>query len=385
MPGTARIGPTLTKGLLGAITHRRRASAIAASTPGAGRAARGAAVARRPSRAAARAAARGIPGTRGRRRRCATNVRTGSSLIGSTRACTPRRARQLGASPRDSGRRRAAGGAQDVRREVAVAEREPAGPAERGRAPPSTANVSPSMPQPRSDRREAGERVEDGVEVGRDVQAVELVVVAGVDDDGEVVAGDHAGEAAQEAGGADAAGQHRDRSVRGRAQLRVRAALRCGERGPRGASRRPRRRGVALARRAAHRAAISASISSTDVYSPASAPASREMLSSISVPPKSLQPARSVSCASSWPSFTHDVCRLSIRPRSMSRLVGVHRGGRSCPSACGVDQAVLVELRVLPDEAERDELGEAAGLLLDARAAGRCGAPRAPASRRGRT
>ena len=37
---------------------------------------------------------------------------------------------------------------------------------------------------------------------------------------------------------------------------------------------------------------------STDVYSPASAPASREILSSISVPPRSLQPAMSVNVAS---------------------------------------------------------------------------------------
>jgi len=51
------------------------------------------------------------------------------------------------------------------------------------------------------------------------------------------------------------------------------------------------------------------SMRSTGTNSPELPPASRVMLSSISVPEKSLHPAFSVSAATSTPSFTHEVWR----------------------------------------------------------------------------
>ena len=53
---------------------------------------------------------------------------------------------------------------------------------------PCRARVSPSGSQPAFGRREAGERVEHGIEVGREREAEVLVVVAGVDDHREVLA-----------------------------------------------------------------------------------------------------------------------------------------------------------------------------------------------------
>ena len=51
---------------------------------------------------------------------------------------------------------------------------------------------------------EAGERVYQAVEVGRDVEAVELVVVADVADHGHRLGPDHVDQAADETGAADA-------------------------------------------------------------------------------------------------------------------------------------------------------------------------------------
>ena len=64
---------------------------------------------------------------------------------------------------------------------------------------------------------DAGERVEDAVEVGRDVHAEYLDVVAHVPDHGHLGRVGHAHEPAQEARAADAAGEgydpHRDRTL----------------------------------------------------------------------------------------------------------------------------------------------------------------------------
>jgi hypothetical protein len=62
------------------------------------------------------------------------------------------------------------------------------------------------------------------------------------------------------------------------------------------------------------------SCSSATVFAePCIDPAIREIVSSISVPPRSLAPERSIARVPSTPSFTHDVCTLRIRPCSSSR------------------------------------------------------------------
>ena len=55
--------------------------------------------------------------------------------------------------------------------------------------------------------RSAGERVGDRVEVGGDVQPVELVVVGGVDDGDDIARRDGAHEPGEETGGADTTGE----------------------------------------------------------------------------------------------------------------------------------------------------------------------------------
>ena len=55
-----------------------------------------------------------------------------------------------------------------------------------------------------------GERVEQAVEVGRDVEAEDLDVVADVSDYGELVLAEHAGETAREAGAAASAREEDD-------------------------------------------------------------------------------------------------------------------------------------------------------------------------------
>ena len=96
-----------------------------------------------------------------------------------------------------------------------------------------------------------------------------------------------------------------------------------------------------------------------------SPPACAVMLSSISVPEKSLHPALSVSAARSTPSLTHEVCRLSIYPRRNSRERRVHLKVENSLGRRLGDQSLAEEHGVLVDEAQRHELGEAVGLLLD--------------------
>src|SRR5207249_4740016 len=75
-------------------------------------------------------------------------------------------------------------------------------------------------PPPATLRCEAGERVDDGIEVRRDVEPEELLVVAGVADDREPPRVNAPDEAREEPGPAHATRQHRDphgeRAVRGR-------------------------------------------------------------------------------------------------------------------------------------------------------------------------
>ncbi len=64
------------------------------------------------------------------------------------------------------------------------------------------------QPFPAIDR--AGQRVDDDVDVRRDVQAEELLVVAGVGDDGEVFLRHDLHDALEKARRANAAGEHRE-------------------------------------------------------------------------------------------------------------------------------------------------------------------------------
>ena len=72
------------------------------------------------------------------------------------------------------------------------------------------AKVSPARPQPGVGVLGAGERVGDRVEVGADVEAVEPVVVGGVDDHGDVGRVDDLHQPAEEAGRAHTPRQRRD-------------------------------------------------------------------------------------------------------------------------------------------------------------------------------
>ena len=152
---------------------------------------------RRPRRGAR--ARRTTPGTGTRRRasrpRCAAGRRSP--------AAAPARAPSAPRDPRRHGRERLARaqrlGADEVQRRG------------RGRragtsvSPPSSATVSSAFqvssarPQPRSSSSAAGERVEDAVEVGRDVEAEHLDVVADVADDRQLGRVDRLGQRAREA------------------------------------------------------------------------------------------------------------------------------------------------------------------------------------------
>ena len=112
-----------------------------------------------------------------------------------------------------------AGRAVQVRRQVAVAEVEPRRrrdgpwrpdlgvPIEGRHRVPCLAGEPPAALG--IDR--LGERVRDRVEVGGDVQAVELGVVAGVDDGGDLAGVDHPDDAPQQTCRTDTAGDHRHR------------------------------------------------------------------------------------------------------------------------------------------------------------------------------
>src|SRR6185503_10585555 len=98
---------------------------------------------------------------------------------------------------------------EEVGRQVFVAEREPRGYAvalERAEGGVGLAFETPTL----GNVRRAGQRVGDRVEVGGDVEVVELVVVAGVDDRNDVGGRHDLHEPGEKAGGADAAGKGRE-------------------------------------------------------------------------------------------------------------------------------------------------------------------------------
>src|SRR5881397_2565894 len=124
--------------------------------------------------------------------------------MGSTRARTPWA--RAGAEP---------GRAGEVRREVAVPEPEPGRESESAQGRQAGEGVAREAP-PATPRGNPGERVDDGVEIRRDVEPEELLVVAGVADDRQPPRVSAPDEAREEPGPAHATRQHRDPHVAAR-------------------------------------------------------------------------------------------------------------------------------------------------------------------------
>ena len=203
----------LTNGLLGAIAIRSAASS-ASITPGAGRAASRPRSARRPPRPGARAR-RTIPGTAARRRESRATCAGARRWQAAASAPSP----TARANPAGHGRERLAAaqrlGADEMDAEIEVAEPEPALAAElatRLERVPRLVRAAPAacLVQP------AGERVEDRVEVRRDVEAEDLDVVADVADDRQLARVDRLGQGEREPGAAEPAGENDDSHRGGR-------------------------------------------------------------------------------------------------------------------------------------------------------------------------
>src|SRR5262249_9731605 len=96
----------------------------------------------------------------------------------------------------------------EVGGEVLVAEAEPGGAAVALEALHRAPGLVAQAPAPLGVDG-VGQRVDDRVEVGADVQPVEVDVVADVDDGGDQLGRHHLHDAGQEPGGAPPAGQHR--------------------------------------------------------------------------------------------------------------------------------------------------------------------------------
>ena len=93
------------------------------------------------------------------------------------------------------------------------------------------------------------------------------------------------------------------------------------------------------------------------------APAARLMFSSISVPPRSLPPASRSWRAPAAPSFTHDAWTLGMSVAVGDAGDGVHEQ-RLAEGRAPAGLALQVDRRRHVHERQADELGEAAGLLL---------------------
>ena len=223
MPGTARIGAIEASGLDGPITIAR-ASAIAASACSLGRACS----APRNSRPSTIPLARSRIMNSWNERQPAplrTHVRTGSSLIGSTRARTPiassrRASAAVGESPSARHPR-----ALQAPGEVAVAEVEPHVAPERAQRVHDRERVLAQAPAALVDQ--IGQPERDEVRVGGDVRAVDLDVIAGVGDHRQALGVDHVGHAPRELGAAGAAGEdddfggHQSQGISGRPARRI--------------------------------------------------------------------------------------------------------------------------------------------------------------------
>src|SRR5262249_58372191 len=113
--------------------------------------------------------------------------------------------------------------------QVAVAELEPGRLAEPAEGTEAGERLASEPPAPLRIGA-AGERVEDGVQIGRHVEPEELLVVPGVADDDEPPGISAPREAPQEAGSSDATRQHRDGRARHRPPRSARRAW-CAARG----------------------------------------------------------------------------------------------------------------------------------------------------------
>src|SRR5579885_3662161 len=101
----------------------------------------------------------------------------------------------------------------DMRGEVAIAERKPRRPVEtleRGERVEALVAESPAV----FGIREARQGVDDRIDIGRDVQSVELFVVAGVDDYPHAPLVDTADQSAQEPSRTHSPRKHGDRRLR---------------------------------------------------------------------------------------------------------------------------------------------------------------------------
>ncbi len=98
----------------------------------------------------------------------------------------------------------------------------------------------------------------------------------------------------------------------------------------------------------------------------------------------SFAPPRSIAAAPSTPSFTHEHWMLRMRPCSSSRAIACTAAVLEVGRA-RARQAGEVDRRVEVHERQRHELGEPAGLVLDAREQPQVRRPSARACRRGRT
>ncbi len=94
--------------------------------------------------------------------------------------------------------------APDVQRQVAVAQREPVGRPELAQPGHALQRVAGDAPALRS-VDQAGQRAGDNIEVGRNIQPVQLEVVAGVDDRGHILGRGDLHQAFEKARGADTA------------------------------------------------------------------------------------------------------------------------------------------------------------------------------------
>ena len=243
----------LTYGLLGAISDQvgrrrapraRRARARASRRPRSGR--------RRP-RPGGRAR-RTTPGTGSSPAGVSSHVRSRSSVAGSSASSTPSARASRAVTAESGSPRRSA----SVRTRCRPMSRSPS----RNQSSPPSSRYGlervPRLVRPAPAALlvgEPGERVEDAVEVGRDVQAEHLDVVADVADDRHARPGRRPRRAPrEEARAADAAGEHDDLHARGAsdssaARVRVAERGRRAARGPPACRRRRRGSGSPRARR----------------------------------------------------------------------------------------------------------------------------------------
>ena len=104
-------------------------------------------------------------------------------------------------------------GPHEMRAEISIAELEPGWPAESGDRLERPEGLAAKAPAALA-IRETGERVHHRVDVGRDEETEVLEVVAGVDDDGQLLGAERRRESVDQASAADAARERDDPPAR---------------------------------------------------------------------------------------------------------------------------------------------------------------------------